>query len=283
MAEIVTYRNDAQCCFCQLKLESRERIFVQFALDDGKPKILINRMGLGGYLQKERIWEMEWALENMETFVELFGEVPELPPPARGALAAVVRTVQGSRSIAELQHYLDQKPRAGLLVPEALEGYAGVIHQYFGAIHRLQALVPQHESALPEPKEVIQQALQKYFQFAELREVIGTEALSELAGAIRRLWAEAAQRINQPGPDFPQFGSAEEEGTFAVAVAYTYLSYFIPSVEEARLCARVYSAVFGSVRDLTVSDSDLERERRVLGAVEHERQQLSDDLRRLTA
>ncbi len=68
MARIVTYRNDAGGCFCQLQLNSGERILISIA----QTGIQVRRLALGGIIPREVIanWEVNQIPDAMHLFAD---------------------------------------------------------------------------------------------------------------------------------------------------------------------------------------------------------------------
>lgn len=56
MSQIVTYANNKTQCFCQIQLDSKERILISIA-SLPSPNVKVIRLGWGGFLPKETIWE----------------------------------------------------------------------------------------------------------------------------------------------------------------------------------------------------------------------------------
>lgn len=56
MSKVITYKNDKFRCFCQLQLDSKERILISIA-GTPAPSIKISKLGLGGLIPTKTIWE----------------------------------------------------------------------------------------------------------------------------------------------------------------------------------------------------------------------------------
>lgn len=68
MARIVTCRNDAGGCFCQLQLNSGERILISIA----QTGIQVRRLALGGIIPREVI--ANWRVEQIPNAMHLFAD-----------------------------------------------------------------------------------------------------------------------------------------------------------------------------------------------------------------
>jgi hypothetical protein len=81
IATIVTYRNNATQCFCQLRFQSGERVLISIA---GQPysSIRISRLSARGYWPVETIWELDSTrLGGLEAMVKAFMAMfPPNPP-----------------------------------------------------------------------------------------------------------------------------------------------------------------------------------------------------------
>jgi hypothetical protein len=60
MAEVITYKNNKVQCFCQVKLDSGERVLISIA-SFPSPSVKLIRLGFMGLLPKETIWEYSAA------------------------------------------------------------------------------------------------------------------------------------------------------------------------------------------------------------------------------
>ncbi len=99
MGEVVTYKNDASHCFCQVKLDSGERILISI----GSGTIRISKLLLGA-IPTETIWESGDASTIVKTFLA-DGKVKHPLDASRDmALAA--------KSIADLRTLLSQPSTA---------------------------------------------------------------------------------------------------------------------------------------------------------------------------
>jgi hypothetical protein len=280
VAEVVTYRSDGRRFYCQLKLNSGERVFVQIAFHEGRQKLLIHRMGFGGLVPRGILWEMAWEVENMPIFLELFGE-PSGPPSPGSFLDAVIATVKRFPSIQAMRDYLDQQPRVGRLGAETMRAVVRLLASYLHVLAGWKSVFPRHESMLPAPKEAVRRALLKYFDSPELQQQVGLEAVLILGARLQRLLVDASGEWfvpMDPSLDYDALPDAEKGG-LTMFRAYSLLAYFIPDERDARVASKVHAVVFeGSQGE--VSDEEFERDSKVLRHVEAERRRLSDELRR---
>ncbi len=112
----VTYRNDATHCFCQVRLESGERVLVSGA--GGEIKLI--RLGLGGMVPLRTIWRLG-AAQLAQLFKPMFADssYPLLHP-----LDMTAVMVAGTPSIAALKRFLAADPEAqrGVVTAAATAG-----------------------------------------------------------------------------------------------------------------------------------------------------------------
>lgn len=107
MARVVTYRNDAGGCFCQLELDSGERILISIA----QAGIQIRRLALGGIIPREVI--AGWSTGEVAGAIALFAEPSQ---PAKHPLDAIRDRLYYLPSITAIRSFcstpLNQSPTA---------------------------------------------------------------------------------------------------------------------------------------------------------------------------
>ena len=70
MSRVVTYANNKLQCFCHIQLDSKERILISIA-SLPSPGVKVIKLGLGGLLPKETIWEYSAkSAGDVNTYVE---------------------------------------------------------------------------------------------------------------------------------------------------------------------------------------------------------------------
>lgn len=97
MARIVTYQNDPKYCFCQLKLESGERVLVSI----GSGSIKIYKMLFWGKLPVKVIWQAD----KPDDIAFLLRREADFE---RSPLDLVVGKIIGCRSVEEIRARLLQ-------------------------------------------------------------------------------------------------------------------------------------------------------------------------------
>ena len=110
MGEVVAYANNKAQCFCQVKLDSGERVMVSIA-SMPTPSIKVIRLGLLGLLPKETIWEYSAAAAGgtdtyvrnlMQMMTDLSANEPQHP------LDAFRDRLLSLKSIAQVRSWFQQ-------------------------------------------------------------------------------------------------------------------------------------------------------------------------------
>lgn len=66
MGTVITYKNDTRRCFCQVKLDSGERVLISIA----RGEVLLVKLGFGGLVPMKRIWKSKNVSQIMAVFVD---------------------------------------------------------------------------------------------------------------------------------------------------------------------------------------------------------------------
>ena len=66
MSSVVTYKNTERQCFCQIKFDSGERVLISIA-SMPVPSVKVIRMGFGGFIPRDTIWEYSAAKAGTST------------------------------------------------------------------------------------------------------------------------------------------------------------------------------------------------------------------------
>lgn len=102
MAQVVTYKNEPpERMYCQLKLDSGERILISIAHSG----IRISKLGFGGRLRTSTIWKCKRD-EIREAF-ELFADPDK---PLTSTLDAIKDKLIDFESIADVKGFLNRVP-----------------------------------------------------------------------------------------------------------------------------------------------------------------------------
>ncbi len=84
MSQIVTYVNDARRCFCQIKLDSGERVLISIA-GLPNPSIKVLRLALAGLIPLGSIWEHNLKLAgSLDKYVSQLLKM--FPPNEAGSM-----------------------------------------------------------------------------------------------------------------------------------------------------------------------------------------------------
>jgi len=83
MSSVKTYANDDRHCYCQIKFDSGERVLVSIA-SIPTPSIKITRLGLGGLIPRQTIWEFNAIMAGghdsyVKKLVKMFRPDPKGP------------------------------------------------------------------------------------------------------------------------------------------------------------------------------------------------------------
>jgi hypothetical protein len=94
MSEVITYKNTVKQCFCQLKLDSGERVLISIA----QTGIKLFQLGLAGLLPIRTV--AEWDISQIRTAIRIFEDfdAPQKPP-----LDAIRDKLLHCRSIADIE------------------------------------------------------------------------------------------------------------------------------------------------------------------------------------
>jgi hypothetical protein len=108
VAEILRYRNDAAEKRCELRLDTGERLVVEFVMEDDAPRLAVRRLPdiEGGRV--ETLWEIEWAAENLATVRAFFGEPSARRSAGLPALDAAVETLSACPSLLQVRRLLSR-------------------------------------------------------------------------------------------------------------------------------------------------------------------------------
>lgn len=108
MGEILRYRNDAAEKRCELRLDTGERLVVEFVMEDDAPKLAVRRLPdlAGGPV--ETLWEIEWAAENLPTVHAVFGRPSTSRSPGLADLDAAVETLSACPSLLQVRRLLSR-------------------------------------------------------------------------------------------------------------------------------------------------------------------------------
>ena len=68
MSEVITYKNTAKQCFCQLKLDSGERVLISIA----RTGVKLFQLGLAGLLPIRTL--AEWDVPQIRTAIRIFAD-----------------------------------------------------------------------------------------------------------------------------------------------------------------------------------------------------------------
>ncbi len=94
MNKIITYSRGK---YCQIKLDSNEKILVSIA----QTGVKISKLSWGGLIPTKTIWESN----DVPRMVKLFGDENE---PSRDLLDSIICKCAEIKSIEEFKHYLNE-------------------------------------------------------------------------------------------------------------------------------------------------------------------------------
>lgn len=122
MGSVVTYKNDGDKCFCQIKFESGERVLISIA-GRPQPSIKVMRLTFAGMFPRNTVWELDSKkLDNPDQLakiiVKMFFPGKQLIHP----LDAIRDALLPCHSIQEAVAVLKEKElkARGLPIPERL-------------------------------------------------------------------------------------------------------------------------------------------------------------------
>ena len=111
MSQVVTYKNEGpKGCYCQIKLDSRERILLSIA----ESGIVIFKLVLRGYIPVKKIWEAGPTVAYHKFGPFDSSKISNLSrlPGAGHPLDVMKDRLLGFSSITELQTFLEQEEAA---------------------------------------------------------------------------------------------------------------------------------------------------------------------------
>lgn len=100
MSEVITYKNTAEQCFCQLKLDSGERVLISIA----QTGIKLFQLGLAGLVPIRTV--AEWDIPQIWTAIRIFADLdaPQKPP-----LDTIRDRLLRCRSIADIEELVTRE------------------------------------------------------------------------------------------------------------------------------------------------------------------------------
>ena len=150
MSSVVTYQNTDRQCFCQIKFTSGERVLVSIATSPA-PSVKIIRMGLGGLVPRDAIWEYNATIAGSASAYaqNLMKMFPPDSGPSVHPLDVIRDALLQCGSIAEC--------REALAARQERTYSPDIISCYCELLQRSGLIEP--ESSLPAPKNEIKAAL----------------------------------------------------------------------------------------------------------------------------
>lgn len=100
MARVVTYRNEHGYCFCQVRLDSGERVLISIA----QSGIQLRRLALGGLVPRELV--AEWPVAHLREAVDLFADPAR---PSQHPLDTIKDKLLTMQSLADLREFLRRR------------------------------------------------------------------------------------------------------------------------------------------------------------------------------
>ena len=110
-AQVVTYANDARRCFCQLRLQSGERILISIAAQP-LPSVKILRLKMCGLIPGPTVWQYDTHMAGgyeayLQNLVTMFAGSSSLQSP----LDSICTAVADCASVDEVLHELLRRER----------------------------------------------------------------------------------------------------------------------------------------------------------------------------
>ncbi|OGY41286.1 MAG: hypothetical protein A2Y67_00580 [Candidatus Buchananbacteria bacterium RBG_13_39_9] len=164
MAKIITYKNEgARGVFCQLQLDSGERILISIAQSGVK----IFKLGFMGVFPMKTIWESSSVEKMVKIFVN--SQTQDMSP-----LDAVIKKLENCKNIEQILEKINQ-----ISADESLQNIETIVHEY-GILQQkvaqeIKSMYPAAvfpKSILPYPKERIRKALENAIYLTDDNQMI---------------------------------------------------------------------------------------------------------------